>query len=145
MTPPLPLGGAGGVTSVEALRVEHRALMAQFEDRFRRLLRERGIDLGEGVVLQTDVHGDVRVAGEHPHRDAIERLLRDDSELRNLFDRLDGGASRLRAAEVAAELTRLQAQEPDEVAAQVQGMLDGSSHTLFSLAVRPNEMLVQFN
>jgi hypothetical protein len=131
-------------TSIETLRIEHQRTLPEFEDRFRRLLQERGIDLGAGVALQTDVNGEVRVAGDHPQREAIERLFRDDAELRNLFVRLDRQASLLRAADRSAMLARLQAEAPGDAAAQIQQLLDAGSPAKFSLAVQAHELLVQF-
>jgi hypothetical protein len=107
-------------------------------------LQERGIDLAAGVSLQTDVHGDVRVASDHPQREAIERLFHDDAELRNLFVRIDRQASALRAGDRAAEPSRLQVETPGDASARIQQLLDASPPTRFSLTVRPHEMFVQF-
>jgi hypothetical protein len=141
----IALNGLGSAASIESVRIEHRAALAEFEDRFRRLLQEHGIDLGQGIALQADVHGDVRVASNHPHKESIERLFRDDADLRNLFVRLDNQASALRAADLSAELARLQSEAPGDAAAQVRQLLDGSAPTKFSLAVRPDNTLVQFS
>jgi hypothetical protein len=139
------LNDTGSLNSIEALRSEHRTTVAQFEDRFRRLLQERGIDLHEGIVLQADERGDVRLAGDHPQKEAIERLIQDDAELRNLFARIDGQAKLLRAADLAAELARLQAETPVDAATRVQQLLGTSSPHNFSLTVQPHEALAQFN
>jgi hypothetical protein len=136
---------AGSPASIEALRSEHRAAVAQFEDRLRRLLRERGIDLDKAIVLESDELGDARVAGDHPQKDVIERLIRDDVELQNLFSRLDKQASRLRAADLAAELAKLQAEAPSNAATRVQQLLGSTSAHRFSLTVRPHERLEQFH
>lgn len=133
--------GMGSLTSNEALRNEHHSAVAQFEDRFHRLLREKGIDLGQEIVLMTDVHGDVRVAGDHPQKEAIERLFHEDVELRNMFLRLDEQASRLRAADLSVELAQIQAESPANAAARVQQLLSAASQPNFSLTIRTHEAL----
>jgi hypothetical protein len=139
------LDDMGGFASIEALRSEHRAVAAQFEDRFRRLLQERGINLGRAISLQTDMRGDVRVTSEHPDKEAIERLIHDDAELRTLFTRLADQASLLRSADRAAELPRLQAEAPSDAATRVQQLPGSTSSHNFVLTVQPHEVLAQFN
>ena len=55
---------------------------AAFEEHFRRLLQQHNIDLEDGVVLAATADGEVQVIGEHPHKQVIEQLFRDDTELR---------------------------------------------------------------
>jgi len=131
--------GHGSLPSIEALRSEHRTAVAQFEDRFLRLMRENGIDPGEEVVLGSDADGNVRLAGDHPQKAAIERLLAGDVELRNRFVRLNEQASVLRAADLATELAHLQAEAPLDAATRVQQLLNTASPPTFSLTVRPGE------
>jgi pyruvate/2-oxoglutarate dehydrogenase complex dihydrolipoamide acyltransferase (E2) component len=130
--------------SLDQQRVEHQTAMAEFEERFRRLLRERGIDLQAGVTLDTDRDGQVAVVGDHPQKQAIEQLFHDEPELKALFARLDRQASDLRAADLAAELTRLEAEAPGNGTALVQELLH-SAPPHFSLVVAPAEMSVRFS
>jgi hypothetical protein len=140
---PLVVNGIGSVTSIEALHHEYRTAVAQFEDHFFQRLRESGIDPGQEIELTTDVHGKVLVAGDHPQKEAIERLFHDDVELRNMFLRLDEQASRLRAADLSAALAQIQAEAPAHAAAGVQQLLHAASQPNFSLTVRPQETLAQ--
>jgi hypothetical protein len=137
--------GASPLTSIDAFRREHSTAVAQFEDRFLRLLQEKGIDPGEEIVLTTDVHGQVRVASNHPQKEAIERLFHDDVELRNQFLRLDEQASGLRAANLALGLAQWQTEAPDAIASRTQQLLHAGSPPNFSLTVRPQAALTQFN
>jgi hypothetical protein len=132
------------VTSIEAVRAEYHTATDDFEMRFRRLLYERGIEIGEGIVLEVNRQGDVQVVGEHPQHQAIESLFRENPELRTLFVQLDQQASLLRASDLAAELARLQAEAPSDAAAQVQQLL-GSSPPKFSLAVGPRDLAARFS
>jgi hypothetical protein len=133
-----------GATSIEEIRAGYQTATAEFELRFRRLLREHGIDIGEGIVLEVDRQGDVQVVGEHPQHQAIEALFRENPELRTLFIQIDQQASLLRAADLAAELSRLQAEAPSDAAVQVQQLL-GTPPPKFSLMVGPQDLRVRFS
>jgi hypothetical protein len=137
--------GNGSLSSLEALRSEHRTAVAQFEERFLQLMRENGIDPGEEVVFRLDADRNVQVAGNHPQKAAIERLLVGDVELRNLFMRLSEQASVLRAADFATELAHLQAEAPADAATRVQQLLNTASPPTFSLTVRPGETHLQIH
>jgi hypothetical protein len=130
--------------SVDQKRVEQQTAMAEFEERFRRLLRERGIDLQAGVTLETDRDGQIAVVGDHPQKQAIEQVFQDEPDLKALFARLDRQASDLRAADLASELTRLEAEAPGKAAGLVQDLLR-STPPHFSLVVDPAEMSVRFS
>ncbi|MEX2142901.1 MAG: hypothetical protein WD894_26830 [Pirellulales bacterium] len=132
------------VTSIEAVRAEYHTATAEFEMHFRRLLREHGIDIGEGIVLEANRQGDVQVVGDHPQHEAIEALFRQNTDLRTLFVQLDQQASLLRAADLVAELSRLQAEAPSDAAAHVQQLL-GSSPPNFSLAVGQQDLAAKFS
>lgn len=136
--------GPDGSISIEAIRVEYQTAIADFEMRFRRLLRERGIDVGDGIVLEVNRQGDVQLVGDHPQHQAVEALFQENLELRNLFVQLDQQASGLRAADLAAELSRLQAEAPGDAAAQVQQLL-GSTPPKFSLFVGPQDLAARFS
>lgn len=132
------------IAPIEAVRAEYHTATAEFEMQFRRLLREHGIDLGEGLVLEGNGQGDVRVVGDHPQRQAVETLFHDNPELRILFSQLDRQASLLRAADMAAELARLQTESPGDAAAEVQQLL-ASSPPRFSLTVGTQELAARFS
>jgi hypothetical protein len=130
--------------SIDGVRAEYQTATAVFEERLRRLLSERGIELGAGVILARNQQGDVQVTGEHPQKGAIEELFREDRELKALFSQLDAQASFLRAAELNAELQRLSDDSPPEAAAQMPHILSGGSARGFSMAVLPREIVVRF-
>jgi hypothetical protein len=58
---------------------------------------------------------------------------------------LDAHASLLRAADLATELARLQADAPTDAARQVQELLGLSSPGRFSLAIGRDEVVAQFS
>jgi hypothetical protein len=134
----------GDAVSIDTIRGEYQTATAEFELQFRRLLRENGIDVGEGVELAVNRQGDVEVAGDHPQRESIEALFRENPELRNLFARLDQQARLLRAADLTAELVRLQENDPSEAAGQVLQLL-GASAPEFSLVVGPERITPRFS
>jgi hypothetical protein len=134
----------GNAASIDTIRGEYQTATAEFELQFRRLLRENGIDVGQGVELAVNRQGDVEVTGNHPQRESIEALFRQNPELRNLFARLDQQARLLRAADLSAELVRLQENDPSEAAGQVLQLL-GTSAPEFSLVVGPERITARFS
>ena len=130
--------------SIDTIRGEYQTATAEFELQFRRLLHEQGIDIGDGVELMVNRQGDIEVAGDHPQQEAIEALFREKPELRQPFVQLDQQASLLRAADLTAELVRLQGENPSEAAAQVLQLL-GTSAPEFSLVVGPERVAARFS
>jgi hypothetical protein len=130
--------------SIDTIRGEYHTATADFEMQFRQLLREHGIDIGAGIELAVNRQGDVQVAGEHPQQEAIEALFREHPELRRQFVQLDQRASLLRAADLSAELARLQSNDPSEAAAQVRQLL-GTSAPEFSLILGPEHLAARFS
>ena len=115
------------------LRVQHEAAIAAFGEYFRALLRQHNIDLEDGVVLATGPGGDVQVIGEHPHKQAIEQLFRDDAVLRTQFSQLDAQATLLSAAESAEHDSRLSI--GGDAPGDVRQFLDPLSPSRFSMAI----------
>jgi hypothetical protein len=133
----------GDATSLEELRAQYKSAAAEFEQRLRNSLRERGIDVGDEVALEADALGQIKVAGNHPQTQAIESLFRETPDLRNLFMQLDAHASSLRAADIAAEVEQLYAAAPLEAADRIQQLL-GAKAAKFSLVLRPHEITTRF-
>jgi hypothetical protein len=133
----------GGATSLEEIRSSYKSISAEFEQRLRNLLRERGVDIGDEVVLESDALGQVNVVGYHPQKQAIESLFREIPDLRNQFAQLISQAELLRAADIASEIQELTTTAPLDAAEMIQQLL-GTKAGGFSLAVRPHEVTARF-
>jgi hypothetical protein len=130
--------------SIEAMRADQQTSLAEFEDRLRRLMREHGIELGDGIVLTANEQGLITVSGEHPQKSAVEQLFRDNPDLQTQFVQLTRQATVLRAADLSGELARLQADSPDDAAQQVSQLIRSSAQGKFSLTIRPADIVADF-
>jgi hypothetical protein len=81
---------------IEDVRASYEMGLRELEQKLVALFKERGIEVDERVQLEAMADGRIAVIGEHPQKEAIERLLADDAELRGLFTRLDSQAAILR-------------------------------------------------
>jgi hypothetical protein len=81
---------------IDDLRANYDTGLRELEQRLVAVLKEQGIEVGDGFQLEATPDGRIAVVGEHSQKDAIERVFADDSELRGLFMRLDSQASILR-------------------------------------------------
>lgn len=61
--------------------------------------REAGIHVPPNPILSNDSQGYVRVANDHPDKDKIEQLFKDNPELQQSYARISAESSLLRAAE----------------------------------------------
>ena len=130
--------------SIEAMRADQQTTLADFEDRFRRLMREHGIEVGNGIVLTANEQGQVTVSNEHPQKSAVEQLFRDNPDLRAQFVQLTRQATVLRAADLSGELVRLQADSPEDSAQHVSQLLRSSANGSFFLTIRPGDIVADF-
>lgn len=73
--------------------------MASFAADAGRMFHEAGISVPPHPVLTNDFQGHVRVAGDHPDKDRIEQLFRDNPEMQQRYAKISAGSSLLRAAE----------------------------------------------
>jgi hypothetical protein len=81
---------------IDEVRVNYEMGLRELEQRLAAVLKEQGIEIGDGFQLEVTADGRIAVVGEHPQKDAIERVLADNAELRGLFMSLDSQASILR-------------------------------------------------
>lgn len=129
---------------VEDVRAEYQELLGTFDDRLQDLLREEGIEIGDGFQLQTDAEGRVRVVDDHPQREKIEQLFEKHPDLRDQFARLSSQGSFLRAADVATELARLWDENPLAAARRVQELMNRPNQPVFTLSVSADKVAPLF-
>jgi hypothetical protein len=66
-------------------KLQAEALQSQFTKTLAAKLEERGIDVSQPVTLTQGADGKVTVAGEHPDKEAIEKLFTDTPALGEAF------------------------------------------------------------
>jgi len=107
---------------------------ASFSTAVGKIFQEAGIQVPPEVVLSSDAEGNVRVANDHPDRERIEQVFRDNPQYRDEFSRISAQSSLLRAAdgykEFAKEYEGLQ-NNPEAQAALVQSRIAQNSQPFF--------------
>jgi hypothetical protein len=94
---------ADGSVHVEDINTQYERGFASVESRLRDLFRKNNVDTGVPIPLQVAADGRVIVAGDHPQKNEIESLFRDDPRLRNDFVGVTAQGEFLRAAKEAIE------------------------------------------
>ena len=80
--------------------------------------RTAGIDTSKPIDLETDSHGNVRVANDHPDKEKIEQIFADDPALANDFRGVQSLQSLVSAAEKHLEFIEAYAADPEGAVAQ---------------------------
>ena len=86
------------------LQTSTRDLVSSFRGRLDRLLAEQGIDRPDGLQLQLDPFGTIRVVGGSADSGQIEQIINDDPQLGDLFRAISANLALLTAAEEAVTL-----------------------------------------
>lgn len=94
----LPVRQPVGVVTLAGLRERLSRAVQAFRAGLGEFLAQHGIDPGDGLRLQLDSRGGLRVAGEHPDAKRIESLLALRADLVESFRAIESDAQLLRAA-----------------------------------------------
>lgn len=129
---------------VEDIRANYHEARDQFYSRLSGIFAEHGIDTNEQIRLQTGYDGSVVVVSDHPQRQEIEQIFRDNRELRDQFVRLDTQASFLRAADEATEFQRAYWDDPVKALERFSHLFDRSSPPQYTLVMQAGEFLTEF-
>lgn len=73
--------------------------MASFAADVGNMFHEAGIHVPPNPILTNDFQGYVRVANDHPDKDKIEQLFKDNPQLQQRYAKISAQSSLLRAAE----------------------------------------------
>jgi hypothetical protein len=87
--------------AADKLRGRTDALLKDFRAAIEQLVGEKGIDLSQGLTLELDPLGNLRVVGEHPQAGTIETTLARNPELASLFQRIEANLRLVEALESA--------------------------------------------
>lgn len=129
------IGNGRAIDSAE-LRAENEELKQQFDVDFRKLLEDRGIEIGGGINLQVDPSGVVRVTNDHPDKLFIESALQDQPELVDLFKQIAANSKLANAAKESIAFQRAYAENPQDALAQYQHLFGKESQQVFNLLIR---------
>ena len=85
--------------NVSRIKTDAAEQVSRFQQQLVRLFAEQGIDVENGVQLQLDSLGKVRVVGDHPQKAEIESLFVQHPDLADSFRGLSARATLLKAIE----------------------------------------------
>lgn len=139
-----PLGSTGtdGKIDLNNLRGQADSLLAGLTNRLREQLEAAGIDTSQGISLQVDAQGKIRVADGHRLTPQIEAALAKDSSLAREFNQWAGLQAALNAADRHLEFREAYAKDP---AAAVQKYADLLAGAQRELTLRFDKQGVQVN
>ncbi|UCZ55781.1 hypothetical protein LGV61_08595 [Desulfurispirillum indicum] len=100
--------------SISDIRQEAAELSDTLTTQMRGLFLRGGIDMSQPFELTTDPSGNVRVSGEHPDKDAIEKLFRENPDLSNSFRKLSSLQTLIAKAKQAQEFQDAYRKNPTE-------------------------------
>lgn len=104
----------GGDIKVEDIAKQLEQKIGGLQARLVRLFAQHGIDDAAGVKLRTSADGSVRVVGDHPQKDEIEKLFTDDPKLRNDFVEVQAQSEFMQAAKEAIEFQEAYRKNPQK-------------------------------
>lgn len=113
---------------LEDMRSHAQERLADLGREVRDRVDAAGLDASQPIRIQIGVDGRVVVAGDHPDREAIEKLLNADPELANQLRQIAAAFDMLRAADEHQEFAAAYAQDPARAVAQFSHLFDGGEH-----------------
>lgn len=131
--------GVSGVVRMQDLRSAYETAFAAFTQRLDGLLDSAGVDRSRPARLQADAVGSITVTNDHPDKEAIERLFRENPELANQFRGLSGLASLLAAAEKHEEFAAAYEKNPYAAVGEYSQLFAGHKPA-FELFLGPEEI-----
>ena len=96
----LPVPGA---LDAEGLEAQIEALTKTFGARLDQVLSGNGLDTFPGLHLQFNAAGQIRIDGDHPHKEAIEAAIESHPELADIFRAIAANLQLLQAVETPQE------------------------------------------
>lgn len=108
-----------GSISIDDLYEHGMDSLNKFNDKLNQLMNEHGIDTDISVDLKSAYGtGDVIVTSDHPDKEKIERLFKDDPELRNEFTRIKSALQIVQSAKDAIPFQEAYRQNPVQAVSQ---------------------------
>ncbi len=135
---------AGGNIRPDDLREHYADQQQSLNSRIQSLLKSSGIDVPPEIRLQVGGDGSVVVANDHPDRERIEELFRENPRLRNQFVQVASLGELLRAADEAVAFQKAYAADPQAAVTAFSHLFSGQERPQFSLTVYADGATAQF-
>lgn len=125
--------------NVAQLRKDNAASIDDFAAKFRKLLKEAGIEPVGGIELQLNNMGQVQVVGNPLEKTKIESLLSQHPELGNQFRQIAANSGLLQALEESARCQKADGSNASQsLTADLPGLLSRGPAPKFTLNVLPD-------
>lgn len=144
-------GAMSGLFGVEpradgAIRIEdiQRAYEQRFEEltgSLSRLMKNAGVDRSQEAVLGVDRLGHVRVTNDHPDKEAIEQVFRDNPAVENQFRQVAGMKSFLDAAEKHEAFADAYAENPVAAVERFLSLFDEQRDSDFQMRISADRIV----
>jgi hypothetical protein len=125
----------GEAVTLEDLERAQREAQGEVQQELDALLVRDGIDTSREIRLQVAGDGQVIVTNDHPERAEIERLFRDDPELRNNFVKSTSLAETVAAGREAVAFQAAYARDPYAAVAQYSRLFDATAGPTVTLSI----------
>ncbi|WP_320170654.1 hypothetical protein [Maridesulfovibrio sp.] len=107
----------------------------KFKDDVNILFLENGISTDPPVELTSDSSGYVRVKGDHPQKDKIEQLFKDNRDLSNDFRGISVKNSIAEAVKLSQEFAKAYEKDPAEALARYGHLFNKTNAKEFSMII----------
>lgn len=142
--PPGVAREAGGNIRPEDVREYYADQQQSLNSRIQSLLKSSGIDVPPEIRLQVGGDGSVVVANDHPDREQIEELFRENPRLRNQFVEVAALGEQIRAMDEAVVFQKAYAENPQAAVEAFSHLSSGKERPQYSLLIRANGSTAQF-
>lgn len=133
-----------GSIRLDDLRQYYADQQESLESRIRSLLNDEGIDVPPEIRLQVGVDGSVVVASDHPDRQQIEELFRENPRLRNQFVQVAALGQQIRAMDEALAFQKAYAENPQAAVEAFSHLFSGKERPQYSLLIQAGGSTAQF-
>lgn len=136
--------GADGSLRLEDIKTCFDQRRDALNDRIRQLFESAGIDTSKEIRLKMAGDGSIVVSGDHPQKAEIERLFRENPDLRNQFAEVSAMGDFLHSAQQSLEFQRAYAKDPKAAVAAFAQLFSNSRKPQFNLVVSGSEYSVDY-
>lgn len=135
---------ADGSLRLEDIKTSFDQQRDALNDRIRQLFESAGIDTSQEIRLKAASDGSVVVSGDHPQKAEIEKLFRENPDLRNQFVGVAAMGEFQQAAQQSLEFQRAYAKDPKAAVAAFAQLFSNSHKPQFNLVVSGSEYSVDY-
>ncbi|HEX3012380.1 MAG TPA: hypothetical protein VHQ70_10200 [Syntrophomonadaceae bacterium] len=141
-TEPKPLGSAGAWGARKLFKYAHGNIiygsdiqkeldedLANFKATINKIFKQLGIDSSIPVELQVDQQGYVRVTNNHPDKEKVEQMFKENEDLRNTYVKIQSFTDLLESGRETIAFQKAYAKNPQAAVAQYSYLFNEDKHS----------------